>query len=227
MRSYLDSKAMAKTLRQALAERGLDIPHSAALELVARQFGVADWNTLAARIEAETDRELIVPEGWMATGEGQNGYRLGRDPDAAGVALIESRYPRGGSVDLAGTFATLMQSISAENYRGRRVQLQASLRAEDADLGTIWLRIDASPGNAVRFDNITERPPGPLRGTTDWTERSIVLDVLPEATSINYGFFLRGHGSVRARDFRLDVVGEDVPATRGRYREGPTNLGFQ
>ncbi len=85
MRSYLDSKAMAKTLRQALAERGLDIPHSAALELVARQFGVADWNTLAARIEAETDRELIVPEGWMATGEGQNGYRLGRDPDAAGA----------------------------------------------------------------------------------------------------------------------------------------------
>ena len=43
-----DPKAMARRLRTALAARGLDIPHSEALELVAHQLGARDWNTLAA-----------------------------------------------------------------------------------------------------------------------------------------------------------------------------------
>lgn len=44
-----DPKSMAKRLRTALAERGTEIGHSEALELVARQYGARDWNTFAAR----------------------------------------------------------------------------------------------------------------------------------------------------------------------------------
>ena len=51
MRSYLDAKAMAKALREALAPRNIDITHSEALEIVARQFGLETWNVLSARIE--------------------------------------------------------------------------------------------------------------------------------------------------------------------------------
>ena len=40
-----DPKAMARHLRQALADRGVTVSHSEALELVARQLGVRDWNT--------------------------------------------------------------------------------------------------------------------------------------------------------------------------------------
>ncbi|WP_267922696.1 glyoxalase superfamily protein [Methylobacterium sp. C25] len=39
MQTSQDPKAMAKTLRQALAERGIDISHSDSLECVARQLG--------------------------------------------------------------------------------------------------------------------------------------------------------------------------------------------
>lgn len=53
MRSYMNAKAMAKTIESALASRSIELPHSAALEIVAEQFGCKDWNTLAARIEAE------------------------------------------------------------------------------------------------------------------------------------------------------------------------------
>jgi len=42
-------KGMAKRLRADLADRGLAVSHSEALELVAHQYGVRDWNTLAAR----------------------------------------------------------------------------------------------------------------------------------------------------------------------------------
>src|SRR5215203_3431912 len=43
-----DPKAMARHLRTALADRGVAVSHSEALELVARQLGARDWNTLAA-----------------------------------------------------------------------------------------------------------------------------------------------------------------------------------
>ena len=36
MRTYLDSKAMAKAMRERLAEKGIDLPHSEALEIVAQ-----------------------------------------------------------------------------------------------------------------------------------------------------------------------------------------------
>lgn len=52
MRDHRNAKAMAKTLRETLALRGVEIPHGAALEIVARQFGLPSWNVLAARIEA-------------------------------------------------------------------------------------------------------------------------------------------------------------------------------
>ena len=41
-------KAQAKRLRQAMNDRGTTLTHSAALELIARQHGARDWNTLAA-----------------------------------------------------------------------------------------------------------------------------------------------------------------------------------
>ena len=50
MRDFRNAKAMARTLRAALAAKGLKITVSQSLELVAEMFGVADWNTLAAKI---------------------------------------------------------------------------------------------------------------------------------------------------------------------------------
>jgi hypothetical protein len=43
-----EPKAMARHLRHALADRDVTITHSESLELVARQLGARDWNTLAA-----------------------------------------------------------------------------------------------------------------------------------------------------------------------------------
>ncbi|WP_249689712.1 glyoxalase superfamily protein [Stappia sp. WLB 29] len=50
MRDHRHSKLMAKAMREALAEKNLTITHSEALEIVARQFGLANWNVLAAKI---------------------------------------------------------------------------------------------------------------------------------------------------------------------------------
>lgn len=52
MHDIRDAKAMAKSLREAMAARRISIGHSEALEIVARQFGFDDWNVLAAKIAA-------------------------------------------------------------------------------------------------------------------------------------------------------------------------------
>ena len=44
-----DPNSMARRLRADLADREVTLSHSEALELVAHQYGVRDWNTLAAR----------------------------------------------------------------------------------------------------------------------------------------------------------------------------------
>lgn len=63
MRDFRDSKAMAHTLRAALAAKGLKITNSQSLELIAEAFGAADWNTLAAAIRdaATAPRKTAAP----------------------------------------------------------------------------------------------------------------------------------------------------------------------
>src|SRR5215471_830545 len=55
MRDFRDAKAMAHTLRAALAAKGFKITVSQSLELIAEAFGAADWNTLAAAIRRAAD----------------------------------------------------------------------------------------------------------------------------------------------------------------------------
>jgi catechol 2,3-dioxygenase-like lactoylglutathione lyase family enzyme len=50
MRTYRQAKAMAKSLRESLALRHVDLTHGDCLELVAKQFGFVDWNVLAAKL---------------------------------------------------------------------------------------------------------------------------------------------------------------------------------
>ena len=54
MRTYLQAKAMAKSLRDSLAAKHVPMSHAECLEIVARQFGFGNWNVLAAKIELQT-----------------------------------------------------------------------------------------------------------------------------------------------------------------------------
>ena len=62
MRDYRDAKAMARRLREALAQRGLALTHTDCLELIARSFGLKDWQVLAALIEADGPVEARTPD---------------------------------------------------------------------------------------------------------------------------------------------------------------------
>ncbi len=52
MNTYREAKHMAKVLEGILRERNVAVSHGEALNIVARQFGLNDWNTLSARDQA-------------------------------------------------------------------------------------------------------------------------------------------------------------------------------
>ena len=68
MRTIQDFKSMAKSLRDDLAAKNLVLGHSECLELVARQFGFPDWNTLSSKFGEAGHRSASLqasadPEG--------------------------------------------------------------------------------------------------------------------------------------------------------------------
>lgn len=223
-----DPKALAKSLRQALAARDIDITHSDSLECVARQFGWRDWNTLASQVDRPT---LRMPEDWSVGGSHRDDYEMGFDPKER-CALI--RYVVIGAAPVTAHrgsgFGTLMQHFRADLYLGKRLQLRGQLKAADVTgAATIWLRIDGDKGRILAFDNMESRVnEGALVGTVDWKDRAIVLDVPTDAQSIHFGFYLRGGGSVWARQFRFAAVDASVPVTDliPARRSAPANLDF-
>jgi len=53
-----NAKTMAKSLRDSLVDRNVSLSRSTCLEIVARQFGFADWNTLSAKLPAQGESEI-------------------------------------------------------------------------------------------------------------------------------------------------------------------------
>jgi len=231
MRITRDPKTMAKTLRADLAAHGFAASHSQCLEFVAHQLGFADWNTAAAHQETAQAKplpELKLPHGWKVSGTQARDYTIGLDDQSAGheatIRAIDKDAPFVG-------FATLMQSISALPFLGKRIRLEAQLRTLDVpDAATLWMRCDDAAKRMVAFDNMEERHiAGVLTGTMDWQARVIVLDVPQDAVSLHYGFYLRGAGQCWARSFDLQTVGVEVDVTSeitGLYLSEPTNLAF-
>jgi ribosomal protein S1 len=80
MRDFRDAKAMARTLREALAAKGVTISNSEGLELAAKMLGARDWNTLAAAIDASRRREAAWTrlEGVFARNEPVTGSIVSR-----------------------------------------------------------------------------------------------------------------------------------------------------
>jgi hypothetical protein len=57
-----NAKAMAKSLRDSLVDRNVSLSRSTCLEIVARQFGFADWNTLSAKLPAQGGQKIPLGE---------------------------------------------------------------------------------------------------------------------------------------------------------------------
>ncbi|HEY2710162.1 MAG TPA: glyoxalase superfamily protein [Caulobacteraceae bacterium] len=80
MRDFRDAKAMAQSIRAALAAKGQKITVGESLELTAKALGAGDWNKLSATIKAaEAESNKAAPEAPPAEPVG-GAYALAAEP---------------------------------------------------------------------------------------------------------------------------------------------------
>jgi hypothetical protein len=159
-----------------------------------------------------------VPRGWFLAGTKPAEYEAGIDGDQLyqghASAFLKSKAP---SVD---GFGTLMQSIRAEEYKGKRVRLSGFVKSREVvSWAGLWMRVDQGK-DMITFDNMQDRP---IKGTSGWQRYDVVLDVSPDSTGIAFGILLDGTGKVWLSDTKFDVVGRDVPSTGTGDKKAPDN----
>ena len=136
-------------------------------------------------------------------------------------------------------WASLAQSIAADEYRGKRVRLSGWLKTVDSGEAGLWMRVDGEQ-RMLAFDNMSDRV---VSGTTDWKMYSVVLNVPDDAKNIFLGVLLTGKGQTWADDLTFEVVGRNIAVTNKALAENiddpdrakipkatikhPINLGFE
>jgi len=157
---------------------------------------------------------------WNLAGTQLTSYEAGTDAREAfnghPSACLASKEPH-----IEG-FGSLIQSFQAHNYLGKRLRFRAFVKSNDVqEWAGLWMSV--SKGNLmVAFDNMHNRS---IKGTTDWQEYEVVLDVPQDATRIDFGVLLAGTGRVWLNGVEFDVVGLDIPTT-DEIGEKP-KLGFE
>jgi len=117
-------KAQAKRLRQAMAERGNDITHSAALELLARQYGLRDWNTLSALAIRPNATPAVEPFG---VGSAVRGRYLNQ-PFTGKVLALSAQ--SGGLYRITIHFDEPVDVVTFESFSAFRRRINAQIDAD-------------------------------------------------------------------------------------------------
>lgn len=166
-----------------------------------------------------------APSGWTIAGSAPTHYVFALEASSP-VKQSKSALIAAKPGATRNGFGTLMQMISAGNYRGSRVMFSGDLRTQRAGRAQMWMRVDGAYHQVLAFDNMSSRP---IKGTTRWKRYDVVLNVPKNSVAIAFGFLLGGPGKVWAADFRLKKVGDAVPTTSTDpvLHRTPRNLNFE
>lgn len=179
-----------------------------------------------------------MPVGWIRPLHSSNRYSMTVDTTVkhSGKASAAIKFACGDD----NVFGSLAQSIAADDYRGKRVRLTGWLKTENANAAGLWMRLEGKQ-RQLGYDNMENRA---VKGTTDWKQYEVVLDVPNETVDIFFGTVIDGAGQLWTDDFKLEVVGNNVPTTNQLSAEDmkrefpnsnlkksnakqPVNLGFE
>jgi hypothetical protein len=162
--------------------------------------------------------DASVPPGWLLAGTKPAEYEVGVDADHA-YQGHPSAFLRSKRLSVNG-FGTLMQSIRAEQYNGKRVRFSGLVKSQEVvSWAGLWMRVDQGK-NMIAIDNMQDRA---IKGTTGWQRYDVVLDVPRDSTGISFGILLDGAGEVWLSGTKFDVVGMDLPVTANGDRRFPRN----
>lgn len=148
-----------------------------------------------------------MPKFWMAGGVGYEALVDKADAcSGEGCLRLES-------VSANRTFGVATSFFPIDFARGKKLRYSGYIKTEDVKDGHagLWWRVDKAPQLVAAFDNMADRGP---RGTTDWQEYVIELDIPDEGSNINFGVLLVGTGKAWFDNLQIVLDGEPYAQTR-------------
>ncbi|KEJ90125.1 glyoxalase superfamily protein [Sulfitobacter donghicola] len=112
-------KAQAKRLRADMKEKGTEMTHAASLETVAHQWGMRDWNTLAAKAD--------VSEIQWYPGQRVSGRYLGHKFDGI---IKAARLASSGFWSLTVRFDEAVDVVESQLFTSLRQQINTTVNAQ-------------------------------------------------------------------------------------------------
>ena len=150
-----------------------------------------------------------TPSGWLRAGSHPSDYDMTLDR-----AVTNGNNPSirlSSKSNTAAGFGTLMQSISADDFRGKRVRYSGKIRtANVTSWASLWVRVDGPCMRRRAFDNGQNRA---AKGTQEWRDFSVVVDVAADAAGISFGQLLSGPGTAWFTDLKFTEVPRSTPST--------------
>ncbi len=167
-----------------------------------------------------------IPYGWKLHGSRAEKYECGVDRDTVRDGK-PSAYLRSLSSTIPGD-AIVLQYLAPDKFIDQRIQVSGWVKTKDVtDMAGLWVRLGSPTNDMVGFDNMENRP---VKGTTEWTKYSVVLDIPPDTREIAFGFSLHGPGTLWVNDLTFTTVAKTVPTTnllkKKHYPDEPVNIDF-
>ena len=176
-----------------------------------------------------SNAEPRLPAGWsrQASLEGDRACRAGIDlglrEGGRRLLTIDCERNHDG-------YVSVTQTIAADDYRGKRMRLAARLKTDKVRGWTgLTMRVSGADQRVLSFDDMSTRP---LRGSQDWREVAVILDIDPAAASISFGLRIAdGAGQVWMDGVRFEEVPADDSSLSIKLKpvlpNRPQNLGFE
>lgn len=158
-----------------------------------------------------------VFRGWAVGGTAQEQYEVGTErnhPEFSNDVM----YMRSTAATPIG-FINVMRTMPANSYRGYSITLRTAMSTEaTTGWAGLWLRIEDSEHQVLRFDNMQDRP---VTGTHAAETYRVTMDVPPDAHEMTYGVLLDGRGTIRFEAPEITVSGNEevAPGQVGMYSE--------
>lgn len=166
-----------------------------------------------------------LPKGWISAGSKPASYTVSKDTPHDGHNTLKYQSIK----NVEDGFGTIMQTIKADKFKGKRVRLSGYIKSEKlSDWAGLWMRVDGEKkGEMLAFDNMQDRA---VRGTTDWKKYEVVLDVpAKDSSQIAFGFLLGDNGTIWVSGLQFEIVNNTVAVTSSKEMtpDEPVNLDFK
>lgn len=171
-------------------------------------FFVASAFFVAFAVRAESSSESTQPSVWELSAPSDDRFEASRDPNVTFDGKPTARLQT--SVATAD-LASLVHSIDAEKYRGKRIRFATNAKIKGVQGGTgSWVRIN---DRWTPFRAYADTHDVQLTGDSDWTPLAIVVDVPQDALRVYLGLSQDGPGTSWFGPVSVETVDDTVPLT--------------